>query len=146
MTLLRLRPASGPLTDYRNEMERFFEDFMTPPDAGAGLTMPMDVTEDKENFYVHLELPGIDLGNVEVSFTEGMLTVRGEKKEETEHKDKNYHHSERRYGAFTRSAAPSAAIAADKITAEFEKGVLKVTLPKVEEAKPKTITIKPVGK
>lgn len=146
MKLLRSRPNSGLPTDYRNELQRWFEDFMTPQDVGVGLAMPMDVTEDKDNFYVHMELPGIDPANVEVSFTDGTLTVSGEKKEEIEHKEKNLHHVERRYGSFTRSAAPSAAIDGEKITAEFEKGVLKVTLPKKEEAKPKTITIKPVGK
>jgi HSP20 family protein len=89
-------------------------------------------------------VPGIDQNNVEVNLDNGVLTIKGEKKQETEEKKKNYHMSERRYGSFERSFQIPDDVDQDKIEASFNKGVLTVTLPKNAEAQKfaKTIAVK----
>lgn len=146
MTQHRLNLAGRSLWDLRNEMEKLFGDLVPHPEQHGILSTPMDITEDASNYLVKMELPGVDLADIEVSFQDGTLTIRGEKKEESETKDKNFHRVERRYGQFSRSATLPAGIATDQISAEFDKGVLTVTLPKREEVKPRTINIKPKAK
>jgi HSP20 family protein len=87
------------------------------------------------------ELPGLEAKDVEVSVTGDMLTIKGEKKTEKEEKDERRHLVERTYGAFSRMVRLPAPVAADKIQATFKNGVLTVTLPKTEEAKPKAIPV-----
>jgi HSP20 family protein len=84
----------------------------------------------------------MDPKDINISLNNGFLTIRGEKKQEKEEKDENYHLIERSYGSFTRSVRLSREVQSDKITASFKNGVLKVTLPKSEEAKKKEIKIK----
>jgi HSP20 family protein len=102
----------------------------------------VDVSEDKESFIVQAELPGMDPKDVDVNISGNMLTVKGEKKKEEEKKDEHRHSMERYYGSFQRSFQLPANVNTDKIDATFEKGVLKITLPKTEEAKKKEIEIK----
>ena len=90
---------------------------------------------EREGAYeISAELPGLDEKDVEVKLANGLLTIRGEKKEEREEKEKDYYLSERRYGAFTRSFQVPEGVDADKVEARFAKGVLTVTLPKTAEA------------
>jgi HSP20 family protein len=116
---------------------RFDTSFTVPNPA-------MDVTEDKDAYKLTAELPGMSETDIEVALADGTLTLKGEKKQEKEQKDKNYYMSERSYGAFERSFTLPDGVDADKISANFAKGVLTITLPKKPEAKvePKKVEVK----
>lgn len=104
----------------------------------------VDVAEDEKNLYIHAELPGMTKDNVQVVIDEErILTIKGEKRQEehTEDKKKNFVRIERNYGSFTRSFTLPDNINAEAISAAFENGVLNVTLPKMEPAKPKEVNI-----
>jgi HSP20 family protein len=105
----------------------------------------MDVTEDNDAYKLTAELPGLSEKDIEVSVTDDMLTLKGEKKQEKEQKDENYYVSERAYGSFERSFSLLEGIDANKIAASFAEGVLTITLPKKPEAKvePKKVDVKP---
>ena len=100
------------------------------------------MAENDNAYIVTAELPGIDPKDIDISLEGNVLTLRGEKKEESEKKDKNYHRVERRYGSFVRSLTLPAEVNADKIEADYRNGLLEVTLPKSETVKPKKITVK----
>jgi HSP20 family protein len=141
-----------PFGALRREMDRLFDDF----DLGLwrrpfsesswlrGETPAVDVAEKDNAYEITAELPGMDQNNIEVKLTNGVLTIKGEKKEHTEEKKKNYYMSERRYGAFERSFQVPDGVDAEKIGATFSKGLLTVSLPKSAEAQKsaKTITVK----
>ncbi len=99
------------------------------------------MSETKDSFIVKAELPGLDAKDVEVSISGDVLSIKGEKKKEEE-KNEHHYRAERYYGSFKRSFQLPSSVKADKIEATFDKGVLKVTVPKVEEAKKKEITVK----
>jgi HSP20 family protein len=101
----------------------------------------VDISETKDNFVVKAELPGLEAKDVNVSISGDMLTVKGEKKTEEEEKDEHYHRIERYSGSFQRAFQLPSGVKADKVKATFDKGILKVTLPKVEEAKKKKIEV-----
>ena len=101
----------------------------------------MDVYETDQNIVMKAELPGVDPKNVEIRVEDGTLYLKGERKFEKEVKEENYHRVERSYGSFTRSFALPSSVDAEKAAAEYKDGVLTLTLPKKEEAKPKTIKI-----
>ena len=113
-------------------------------DEGAEFAVPaVDFAEDEKAYTVTAELPGIEEKDVDVTVSGGMLTIKGEKKKETEEKDKNYYLSERSYGSFQRSFSLPEGIDQAKIAANFAKGVLTVTLPKNADArKPQKIDVK----
>jgi HSP20 family protein len=94
------------------------------------------------NIVVKAEVPGLEPKDIDISLTGGVLTIKGEKKQEKEEKDENYHRIERSYGTFTRSVRVPQEVQSDKIEATYKNGVLKITLPKSEEAKKKEIKIK----
>ena len=102
----------------------------------------VDVYEDTESVRLTAELPGLEHKDVDVRIENGVLTLAGERKLEDEEKKDNYYRIERRYGAFTRSFTLPTTVDADKVKAEFKNGLLKITLPKREEAKPKQIRVK----
>lgn len=152
-----------PFDTLRQEVDRIFEDFtrglgrfpmgrrmldlepLTRFEGGAAFAAPaIDVVEKDSEYVISAELPGLDEKDVDVSVSDDMLTIKGEKKEEKEEKAKNYYLSERRYGSFQRSFQLPSGVDADKIDASFQKGVLTVTLPKTPEAqkKEKKIAIK----
>jgi HSP20 family protein len=137
----------------RQEMDRMFDDLTRgfgglplsrrifdiepllryePPLGGA--TPVVDVVETEKEYQISAELPGLSEKDVEVVLADDILTIKGEKKEEKEEKAKNYHLSERRYGAFQRSFQLPSGVDADKIEAGFQSGVLTLTLPKIPEA------------
>lgn len=122
----------------------FREFFDREPFFGQGATFSpaLDVAENDNAYIVTAELPGIDPKDIDISLEGNVLTLRGEKKEESEKKDKNYHRVERRYGSFVRSLTLPAEVNADKIEADYRNGLLEVTLPKSETVKPKKITVK----
>jgi HSP20 family protein len=97
-------------------------------------TPAIDMSEDEKAYKISAELPGIDATDIDVSVSGDMLVLKGEKRQEKEEKDKNYHFSARAYGSFQRAFDLPASVDRDKIAADFSKGVLTVTLPKKAEA------------
>jgi len=143
----------GELTPFRDfermtkEMDRFGNSFLEETlrkirEDGTGWFPSLDVSETKKDFVVKAELPGMDLKDIDLSLTNGMLTIRGEKKQEKEEKEGNYHLIGRSYGTFSRSVSLPRDVKQDKISASYKDGVLRVVLPKSEEAKKKEIKIK----
>ena len=155
------KAAGSPLMDLRSEIDRLFSDFSSRfPAMGAGgslfdwdpfrvagksggavatFTAPhVDLTETDKSYEIVAELPGLDEKDVTVEFTDNVLTVSGEKREEKEEKKKDYHLSERRFGSFKRSFRLPGDVDESKADARFEKGVLRVVLPKSAAPKPKT--------
>jgi len=102
----------------------------------------VDVSETEDKLVVSAELPGLEAKDVNVSISGDLLIIKGEKKKEKEEKDEHHHYIERYAGSFQRSFRLPVAIQCDKVEASFKKGVLKITLPKSEEAKKKAIEIK----
>jgi HSP20 family protein len=105
------------------------------PTEAAAMPVAIDVKEDEKAFHVSADLPGLTEKDIDVSFEDGLLTIRGEKKAEREDKKDTWHIIERSSGSFARRLSLSAAIDINKIGAKFEKGVLNVTLPKLPEEK-----------
>ena len=131
----------------RREMDRLWDSFlegrpMRRAEDGREWLPSIDVSETKNELVIKAELPGLDPKDIDISMNNGYLTIKGEKKHEKEEKDENYHLIERSYGSFTRSVRLPREVQNDKITASFKNGVLRVTLPKSEEAKKKEIKIK----
>ncbi|HSN69973.1 MAG TPA: Hsp20/alpha crystallin family protein [Steroidobacteraceae bacterium] len=129
------------------EMDRMIEEFFRgSPLRGMQMTegmsfgdvMPtIDVAEDEKVFRISVELPGMDEKDIDVTLTEGLLTIRGEKKQEHEDKGKEFYRKERSFGSFRRAIPLPVDVDESKIDASFKKGVLLINLPKTEEAKKK---------
>ena len=128
-------PTFGRLSSLRDELDQLFETSLT------GWLPALDAHEDKENFTVQVELPGFKREDLRVSLQDGVLTISGERKEEKVSKETEVHRQERYYGKFARALTLPTAVAADKVKAAYKDGVLTVTLPKAEEAKPKQIDV-----
>src|ERR1700683_3391820 len=101
----------------------------------------VDVYEDEHNFTLKIEVPGIDEKDIDVRLENNTLTVHGERKIEKEEKEENYRRVERNYGSFTRTFTLPTTVDSEKVLANYDKGVLKIALPKKAEAKPKQIKI-----
>ncbi|UCG13243.1 MAG: Hsp20/alpha crystallin family protein [Deltaproteobacteria bacterium] len=101
-----------------------------------------DVSETESEIIVRAELPGMDVADIDITLTDGLLTLKGEKKQEKEDERENYHRLERRYGSFSRTLALPKVVKAEAIDASYKDGVLTVTLPKGDEHKPKKIEVK----
>ncbi len=141
---------------FRSEIERMFDRFangfgLAPFSSGrldSGFVLPspaVDITETETAFTLSAELPGMTEKDVELSLSGDTLVVRGEKRQEREEKERNYYVSERSYGEFQRSFLLPESVDREKIAAEFANGVLRVTLPKTEQASPKKIEVKAAG-
>jgi HSP20 family protein len=145
MELSPWRPF-GELSPFRKEMDRLWNRFLgETPFAKTSNEMwspSVDILETKDDFVVKAELPGLEAKDVNVSISGNVLTIKGEKKAEEEEKDEHYHRVERYSGSFQRVFQLPSGVKADKVEANFDKGVLKVILPKVEEAKKKQIEVK----
>lgn len=142
------RPVLGVFGSLQREIDRLFEDFTPTFATGRGLTdvkAKMDLAETKDGLELTVELPGLEEKDVDVSVSDGVLTVSGEKKFESEKKDKNYHFVERSYGSFSRSITLPDGVKADQIQASMNKGVLKVIIPTPVKAEAKKIEVKPVA-
>jgi HSP20 family protein len=144
--LVRWDPVRD-MVSLREAMDRLFEEsFVRPrnwPATAEGVaTLALDVLETQDEITVKASIPGMKPEDIDISVTGDTLTIKGETQEEKEEKDGNYHLRERRYGAFQRSVVLPTLVNADKAEAEFKNGVLTLTLPKVEEVKPKSIKVK----
>jgi HSP20 family protein len=116
------------------DIEPFFEAFRRVEPGGFGKHPTADLVETDEEYRISAELPGMDDKDVEVTLSEGVLTIKGEKEEEKEEKQKDYHLSERRYGMFRRSFGLPHSVDSDKVQATMKNGVLSVTLQKLPKA------------
>jgi HSP20 family protein len=144
--LIRWQPMGGMVT-LRDAMDRLFDEAFTRPyglaEAWRGAGAPsVDMYETENDVVIKASVPGMKADDVQINVTGDMLTIKGEIKEKSELKEKAYHIREQRWGSFERSIALPTIVLAEKAKAEFEDGVLTVTLPKAEEVKPKTITVK----
>jgi HSP20 family protein len=101
----------------------------------------VDIFENDNEIVLKAELPGMDIKDIEVRLENNVLTLKGERRFEKETKEENYHRIEREYGTFSRAFTLPGAVNVDKATAEYKEGILKVTVPKKEEVKPKPIKI-----
>ena len=145
-TRLQRGRGFGRLTDLRDEIDRLFESPLTElartSQILSGWTPALDLYEDKDNFVVKIELPGMKREDIEVSLHEGSLSISGERKSEKKHEDAEVYRAERFFGRFQRTVTLPTPVAADKVKAAYKDGVLTITLPKTEEAKPKQIDVK----
>jgi HSP20 family protein len=138
-----------PFREYsslQDRMNRLFRDSYGSEGREESLTTstfapPVDVYEDEHNITLKIEVPGIDEKDIDVRLENNTLTVHGERKFEKEEKEENYRRVERQYGSFTRSFTLPATVDAEKVSATYDKGVLKIELAKKAEAKPKQIKI-----
>ena len=138
-------PGFGRLTDLRDEIDRLFDsplaELARTSQILSGWTPALDWYEDKENFVVKVELPGMKREDIEVSLHEGSLSLSGERKSEEKYADAEVYRTERFFGRFQRTVTLPTPVAAEKVKAAYKDGVLTITLPKTEEAKPKQIEV-----
>jgi HSP20 family protein len=144
-----------PFNEFTNIQDRLNEFFAQPggtfsgpislfrgaEPTGTAFVPPVNVYEDEHNIIVTAELPGIEEKDLNITVENNVLTITGERKMETEVKKENFQRVERRYGRFTRSFTLPPTVDPENVNAEFNNGVLKLTLMKREEAKPKQIKI-----
>ncbi len=126
------------------ELANFFEnwDLSGKDQLTSGTFLPaVDVYEDEHNLVLKLEVPGVNEEDLKVSLENNTLTVSGERKFEKEEKEENFHRIERRFGSFTRTFRLPSTVDSEKVEAGYDKGVLKITLAKRLEAKPKNIKV-----
>ena len=131
----------------RSEMDRLWDTFLFGRPKKSQLVEEewqpaMDVAETEGELVVNVEIPGMNPEDIDVSLSEGTLLIKGEKKPEPEEKEADYRLIERSYGGFSRSIQLPTEVQSDKISASYKNGILKITLPKSEEAKKKEIKIK----
>lgn len=148
MSLIRWNSARGTeLWNVQREINRLFDGFLQggakDEDFGLSLWTPaVDIAEQEDDYVVKVELPGMSKDDVKITLESNILTIRGEKKQEKDLKEENYHRIERSYGSFQRSFTLPTTVKSDKIDASYKDGILTITLPKMEEAKPKQIEVK----
>jgi HSP20 family protein len=129
----------------RDEIDRLFEsplsEMARTSQLLSGWTPALDLYEDKDNLFVKVELPGMKREEIDVSLHDGSLSISGERKSEQKHEDADVYRAERFFGRFQRTVTLPTPVAADKVKAQYKDGILTITLPKTEEAKPKHIDI-----
>jgi HSP20 family protein len=128
-------PNLGRLAGLQDELDQLFESPLT------GWAPALDVQEDKDNFTIRVEVPGLKREDIDVSLQDGALIISGERRSEKVEEGVEIHRQERFYGKFQRALTLPEPVAADKVKADYKDGVLTVTLPKTEEAKPKKIDV-----
>ena len=128
----------------RNMMERMVDGAVTGTSTlqPATLGLALDIAESENEYVVKASLPGIDLNDVEITYANNTLTIKGEVREDQKLEEARYHLRERSYGSFARSITLPAGVESDKIEANYESGVLTLRLPKADEIKSKRIAIK----
>ena len=142
--LIRWEPAREMMT-LRDAMDRLFDDAFTRPlrlNDGNWSMPAVDLYQTDNEVVVKAAIPGVKTDDMRINVTGEVLTIKGEVKEKEEVKEKAYHLREQRWGMFERTLALPTDVIADKAKAEFENGILTITLPKAEEVRPKTISIK----
>ena len=143
MKLIRWDPFEEFVT-MSNQLNRTINDPSTSrtEDSFGAWAPPVDIFEKQDHLVIRAEVPGVQMADMDVRIENGVLTLHGERKQETDVTEENAHRMERVYGAFTRSFSLPTTIDAAKVTASYKDGVLEVTVPKAETAKSKSIEIK----
>jgi len=143
-TLFDLIPRAGDIMPRRDILGSLFEDLDIPAPffKEKKWVPPFDVIENDKQYTVTAEMPGIDVKDLDVTFSDGLLTIKGEKKQEKEEEGKDYHRIERYYGSFRRSFRIPEKIQDDNIDASYKDGVLKLVLTKDTPGEPKKIEVK----
>jgi HSP20 family protein len=142
LTRISTWPTLGRLNDLRDEIDRIFEAPLARTSEFLGWAPAFDVYEEKDNFVVKAELPGLKKEDINVSLQDGSLIISGERKGETKGEGAEVYRAERYFGKFQRTVSLPVPVAANAVAAEYKDGILTVTLPKSEEAKPKQIEVK----
>jgi HSP20 family protein len=155
---MMLRTQWYPFEDLRstqdertqNQMDRLFAHALGLHGQWQGATgaalawaPALDIAERKDAYLVTVELPGVKLDDLQITLEDGLLTIQGERHFTDDAADQNFHRVERRYGSFRRAITLPAHVIADAVEASFEDGVLRILVPKAEEAKPKRIQVNP---
>ncbi len=136
------------MLSWNRAMDRMFDRFYNEEESGFGepltLKMPLDVIENDNEFIVKADMAGIKPDDIEISFTDNVLTVKGEVADEREEGEEGsrYHLRERRYGTFSRTISMPGTVDVENIQAESDNGILQIHLPKKEEVKPRRIEVK----
>ncbi len=146
MTVITRWDPFREFSTLQDRMNRLFRDSYGPEGREEALTTStfapaVDVYEDEHNVSLKIEVPGIDEKDIDVRIENNTLTVHGERKFEKEEKEENYRRVERSYGSFTRSFTLPNTVDVEHVSANYDKGVLKIALPKKAEAKPKQIKV-----
>jgi HSP20 family protein len=146
MTLLTRWDPLRDLATMQNRLNRFVRESYSPEGPEEALTTtsfapPVDIYEDEHTIAVKMEVPGIDEKDIDVRIESNTLTVHGERKIEKEEKEENFCRVERQYGSFTRSFTLPSSVDTGQVSAHYDKGILKISLAKKAEAKPKQIKV-----
>ena len=145
MTLITRWDPFREFSTLQDRMNRLFRDSFSEGREESLTTSsfapPVDVYEDEHNVTLKIEVPGIEEKDIDVKIENNVLTVHGERKFEKEEKEENYRRVERQYGSFTRTFTLPNTVDSEKVSADYDKGVLKIALPKKAEAKPKQIKV-----
>ena len=143
--LMRWNPTREMMT-LRNEFDRLFEKFLDLPqlqeNRGLDWGLALDVAENDQAYTIKASVPGVSPDDIDITLSDNVLTIKGEFKEEKDVEEEKYHLRERRFGSFGRSVTLPVAVNAEAVDANYDNGVLTLTVPKAEEVKPKRITIK----
>jgi HSP20 family protein len=150
MTVITRWDPFHEFSTLQDRMNRLFRESYGPEGREESLTTStfapaVDVYEDEHNVTLKIEVPGIDEKDIDVRIENNVLTVHGERKFEKEEKEENFRRVERQYGSFTRTFTLPTTVDAEKVSANYDKGILKVVLPKKAEAKPKQIKVNVAG-
>ena len=146
MNLVRWNPL-GEMTAMQNRINRWFNDPFWPTgrmdgETGMGMWNPaVDLYEKDDHFVIKAELPGVSKKDIAIDLKDRVLTLSGQRSYDNEVKEENYYRRERSYGKFQRAFTLPADVDSDKITAEFNDGLLQIEVPKPEQQKPKKVTI-----
>lgn len=127
--------------DVMDDMDRFLDAAWMPMVPQRIMNPAMDVYEDKDNVIVETPLVGIDPSKVNIEIEDNILKISGQSSHKSEVDDKNYYRKEVRYGSFFRAVSLPKAVVGDKAEANYKDGILRISVPKADEAKPKKITV-----
>ena len=137
------RDQFNELDRMRRQMNRLFGDLSALPsfEPKAGVFPLVNITEDKENYYIRAELPGVDSKELDIQATANNISISGERKIAAEGEGVKYHRREREAGKFSRMVSIPSDVDTDKVSAELVNGILMLTIPKAEAAKPRQISV-----
>jgi HSP20 family protein len=146
MTVITRWDPFREFSTLQDRLNRLFRESYGPEGREESLTTTsfapaVDVYEDEHNVTLKIEVPGIDEKDIDVRIENNVLTVHGERKFDKEEKEENFRRVERQYGSFTRTFTLPTTVDAEKVAANYDKGILKIALPKKAEAKPKQIKV-----
>lgn len=148
--LTRYQPSTAPVNNLRREMDRIFNELipfnwrLDDSEAGMGMTMwtpTTDMMETDDEYLIEAELPGLTKKDIQINCQDNVLSIEGERRQQHEEESPGYLRSERSYGSFKRSIILPTSIVEDKVKATFKDGILRVTVPKAEKSKRKSVPI-----